>query len=451
MRTSRQHHFACAACALLLCAPGVPATAAGDRPAIGASAVPGSPRAAGVATAAEPQAASPSAGARERALTLEQAVDLALQGNLELRAARSEIDAARARQIGASLPVAGNPELTTTAGPRLADNGDSTDWGVALSQRLEIGGQRAARIEAADADLRGAEALVAARRSSLIADVREAFAHIVAAEALERLAGDALVLAKEALAAAEQRYAAGDASLMEVNSARMEMGRASRETLAAAERRRGGLAALRLLIATPVDEAIDVVGDLLPTSLCERPERELVEEARRRRGDLSAARAALDRAQAEQRLAEREAIATPSFGLAYNREVDDHIVQATVSVPLPIFDRNQAARGVSAARLTRARLELELLERGLSQQVQLALARCRAAALAAGSYDREVLEAARQNLDLAREGYRAGKIDFLQLLVIRREALDARRGAIESREERNVADAQLLRVTGGIR
>ena len=51
-------------------------------------------------------------------------------------------------------------------------------------------------------------------------------------------------------------------------------------------------------------------------------------------------------------------------------------------------------------------------------------------------------------MELGTESYRAGKIDFLQLLLIRRQTLEARNEHINVLEELTAAQAQLDRSTG---
>jgi cobalt-zinc-cadmium efflux system outer membrane protein len=82
--------------------------------------------------------------------------------------------------------------------------------------------------------------------------------------------------------------------------------------------------------------------------------------------------------------------------------------------------------------------------------VKVALARYRNAERAAGAYAGEVLKAAQDNMELVTEAYRAGKVNFLELVLIQRQTLDARRGYIDALQELNSAEAQLKRVTGTI-
>lgn len=77
--------------------------------------------------------------------------------------------------------------------------------------------------------------------------------------------------------------------------------------------------------------------------------------------------------------------------------------------------------------------------------MRLAVARLLAAQAAVSG---DVLAAAQENLALSNVAYAAGKVDFLQLLLVRRDTLEARRGYIETLEVLNDASAQLARAVG---
>jgi cobalt-zinc-cadmium efflux system outer membrane protein len=91
---------------------------------------------------------------------------------------------------------------------------------------------------------------------------------------------------------------------------------------------------------------------------------------------------------------------------------------------------------------------VETTQARVQTEVSLARRRYEEAAAAAKLYGGEVKSAVEQNLALGTEAYRAGKIDFLQLMLIRRSAIDAEVAAIESAEELAAAKAELDRATG---
>jgi cobalt-zinc-cadmium efflux system outer membrane protein len=116
-----------------------------------------------------------------------------------------------------------------------------------------------------------------------------------------------------------------------------------------------------------------------------------------------------------------------------------------------LFDRNQVEWGVTAARVLRAERSKVAAERAIERDVRLALARYAAAQSAARTYAEEVLVAIRENLELATEAYRAGKLDFLELMIVRRETIAARRGHVEALETLATAGAELDRALGRTR
>ncbi|ATB27291.1 TolC family protein [Melittangium boletus] len=381
-------------------------------------------------------------------LTQEEAVTLALERSPRLLSARAEALSAQARLDGASLLAQTNPELQGAVGPRLRDGVSSLDVTVGVSQRLELFGQRGARREAAAAQLTASEARLETLRVSLAAEVRGAFARLLASEQEWSLADEGQLLAEQALQAAEERQTAGAASRIEVNTARVELGRAAHARVLAERRRTLARGELRLLLGLEPSEAMEAKGELRPGMTDPPPLDALVERALARRADVKAARSELDAARAEVELASREAWPGTRLGASYSQEEGARIVQGTLGIELPVFNRNQAARGVGAARLTQTRGLLEATERLVRTEVGLALERYRTARAAVAVYSEDVLEALQQNLALVNEAYRAGKVDFFQLLLIRRDALDARRGYIEALEELLIAEAQLTRTLG---
>lgn len=389
--------------------------------------------------------------AEPRSLSVEEAIRLALERNPDVLTSARTVDAAKAMLAGASLLLQGNPSLTATAGPRSSPAGRSLDHSVQILQQFEIGGQRGARIDAAEGALEASQAQAQALRADVAALVRQAFGRGLAVEQRVRLAAEAFSLAEQGVGAAEERFRAGAAALLEVNTARVELGRAARERGEAERRRAEAFADLHLLLGLdPLDE-LTLRGELAAHEPAVEPA-ELVREALENRGEVRAAQRALDSARAEARLASREAIPSPRVGASYSREAesDTTIVQGVVTFDLPFFNRNKAARGVAAARVGQLETAREATDRRIRQEVVTALARFQAAHAAAGAYASDVVKAMQENMELVTESYRAGTIDFLQLLVIRRQTLEARREHIDVLEELSAAHAQLKRALGRV-
>jgi cobalt-zinc-cadmium efflux system outer membrane protein len=393
--------------------------------------------------------------ARAAAITVEQAVSTALERNARILAQRAEVDGARARARGASRLVRANPELEAAYGPRRSPGDETTtDFEVSLSQELELFGQRAARSDASAALLSAAEGRLQAARVEVAAEVRTAFARALAAEERLGIADESLALAREELSAAEERLRSGATSRLEVNAARAALGRAARERAETVHRRAAARAALVVLTGVEPVESVELVGALAAAVPAGETLDQLTERGLGRRSDIAAARREVEAARAEGRLAARSAFPNPRVGASYAQEGDPggnaRIVQGTLAFDLPLFARNQEERGVAAARERQAEIALAALTRAARAEIAQAVARLDAAADAARAWTGGPLEAVTENMKLVDEAYRAGKVDFFQLLLIRRETLEARNGYVDALEELHAAKAELLRATGSI-
>ncbi|MHB8873238.1 MAG: TolC family protein [Myxococcaceae bacterium] len=384
-------------------------------------------------------------------LTVDAAIRVALEKNPSILFLRADVEAARARLGGAALLLQSNPELEGAFGPRSApERPTSMDLDVGVQQRIEVFGQRGARKDAAEALLLASEARLDGRKTEVAAAVREAFGRALGAEQQLRVSEEGRAVAGSALKTAEERFSAGAATRIEVNTARVEIGRAIRESTLAEQRKRQVHGELALLVGLdPGELALSGILASAPRAAPSDGDA-LLQQAMKNRPDLRAARAELEAAKAEQRLALREALPNPRLGVSYGKEENAQIIQGTLGFDLPVFNRNQAARGATAARAGQAERALEAVDRLVRSEVALALGRHRAASIAAEAYASDVLKAMHENTALVTQAYRAGKVNFLELLLIQRQSLEARRGYIDALEELNAADAQLTRAVGSV-
>lgn len=379
---------------------------------------------------------------------VDTAVRQALSNDPDVITAQAEVSEAEARQQQAGLLFQDNPQVEGGAGPRKGER-TSTDYSVELSQQIEIGGQRTARIEAANASLNASRARLAWRRVETAASVRQSFGRVLAAQRLVAVARDSENTAQQALDAADKRFRAGDISRLEINAARIEHGRSAQDRSRAEQRAAVALAELHLMLALPPEETLVVRGDLpnpstvplgeLPTSIA---------KALEVRGDLQMAHADVETARAESRLAASEWLPKPRVGASFAHEEGDDIVQGLIGVDLPAFNRNQAGRGTAAARVVQTEQVWQAVRRRAEQEIRLAHFRVRAAEQAASAYAADVVSAMRENLDLSNRAYQASQLDFTQLLLIRRESIEAHRGYVDALEELNAARADLNRALG---
>lgn len=380
-------------------------------------------------------------------LTREQAVARALSENPEIQSLTASVDAASGVLEADRRLLRHNPVVDGAVGPRRGPSEDTVDWSVGLSQAFEIAGQRGDRITLREAELAATRARLEAHRVALAAEVRQAFGAALAAQQRQEIAREATRLAKDALAAANERWAAGAGTKLEVNTARVELGRTMREASVAEQQWAGAQGRLALLIAAPADGSLRPTGRL-GGHLTNSAEA-LAQEAQERR-DLVAARRQLETAKAASDLAAAEGIPDIAIGASYRHEEGDRIIQGSLAVALPLFDRNQEGKARASAQVRQAAAELSALERQVEAEIRLALARYDSARATFDAFGQDAVEALTQNLEMVNEAYRAGKIDFLQFLLVRRETLASQLAWIDAQEDLDRAESEVLRALGRI-
>ena len=375
-------------------------------------------------------------------LTFEEALDRARVAAPAVIAARMRIEEARGRLLGASLPLASNPTVESEVGRRSGET-SPTDYGVEIGQEIELPQRRSARIDAAQAVVRQEEQRAREVERAVLGEVATAFLRALESRERAETANSGKSLTNEALQIAERRYAAGDVAQLDVNLARTAMARADAELRSANAALMGHVTRLQVLlgIAEPIipagslrDALTLATNDLLRHAV-DRP-------------DVRVLDAQIAEAEAEQRLA--RTLRWPDFGLraSYSREEGDRIVHGGIGVTLPLFQRGQETMAVANARLARLRAEREALTRTIEAEVRGAAATYDALRGAAAVYEEMLLPLIEENERLALESYEVGQIGLADLLVVRREGLDARRSLIDRLIETRLAEVELRTRTG---
>jgi len=374
-------------------------------------------------------------------LTLEESVAEAFARSPGLKARRAVVEQAEGRLITAkTYPF--NPEITVEAARRSSGGASVYDRGVAVTQEIEIAGQRGLRINEVTAELEAARVEFRRDEQLLAADVRAAFAEALRAGeilAVERVNAE---LVRNLAQIARKRFDSGAIAQMEVNLARVQVGRAERE-LHLAE---GGYAVARSVLAEIV--GLDPSDPPAPDGQLELPAREppalsqLIAGALEHRSDLQAFRETAEAARARIELARRDAVPNLTIGAFVGREDGvDRLAGGGFGIRIPLFNRNRGAIAAARASHRQTLADTDTMELRVRQDVAAALARFRAATAAASTLQQQVLGTLRENLGLLQRSFEAGKVDWTEVLVFRREFVDTQRDYIDT-----VTDAQLAAI-----
>ena len=378
-------------------------------------------------------------------ISLREAQRRALAQNPAFLADRQELEVARGELTQARV-YNFNPELEFQA-PGIGTEGALGEYEASLSQEIEWSGARGLRIRSARFGLDRAESGVRNAARQTLANVSIAFYTALAADQRLSVARELSQLNQQLLTATRIQAKEGEISSMDANLAEIEAGRARALVLAAQRLATSARLELQRLAAIDPEQEIRL-QDTIPEapSAIVLNQDSLVALALARRPDLEARRRAVDQYEALTRLARREAIPNLRIGVFAEREeafqlatgsggtpggrtvLESPRIGLGLSVPLPVFDRNQGVVARRTAQTEQARLSREAMDLAVRTQVTDALRGYRAASEEARVFEQDVLQPARANQRLLDTAFRAGKVGLPTLLLLRNQLLDAELG-----------------------
>ena len=376
-------------------------------------------------------------------IRLQDAVSRVLASNPVLRSANNEIAATAGAALQAGLRP--NPVLST----EIEDTRRSTrKTTVMIGIPLELYGQRRARVAAADAGTSIAVAEAAGTRSDVLATVAQAFFDVVAAQERISLSESTLQIAAKVTEIAGKRVSAGKvapidatrANLAESNS-KLELGEAKAELQAARY-------ALAATWGSQTPDFGTAVADL--SVFPERPEWNVLKEQLARSPQFVMARAEVTRRQALAALEQsrRHVVPTLNIGTKRDQEVSRTELVVGLSVPLPLFDRNQGNIAEAQSRVDKALNTFEATQARLSADLQRASTKLGAARDSSRTLETVILPGAQEAYRTATRGFEAGKFGFIDVLDSQRTYFQARLQYLQVLANAYAAAATIDRILG---
>lgn len=390
-------------------------------------------------------AAAPLSVAQASVLSLDSALAKAMANNPELAAARWEIDIAQgARQQAGLLP---NPVLSVDAEDTRRD---SRTTSVKLSQALELGGKRGARVEVASRGQELAALELERRGNQLRADVLQAYYAALQAQERTQLAGRSLALAERGVNVAQGRVNAGKASPVEATRAQVQ------------------LAEVRLELSRGQMEQDIAYQQLARITGSAATDFSAVQEPSRALTTLPASAQLLSRLPetAELRLAEQEIVQREaslglekaqripdldvSIGSQYDASARERVNLLGLSMPLPLFNRNQGNLLSAARRADQARDLRNATELRLRSETRQALEQWSTARGEVQAFNQTILPAAQRAVDSATRGFEMGKFSFLEVLDAQRTLIGARSQYLAAVAQTTDAWVRIERIYGDL-
>ena len=377
-------------------------------------------------------------------LSLTKAIELALEGSPEVAAATRQWEATEGQVLqGRARP---NPELAYS----LEDARSRTrtqSWQLNLP--VELGGKRAARTKAAEKSREQAQAQLNELKAALRANVATAYFDVLTAQERLVLAKDSVALAKSSTDTVAKRVAAGKVSPVEESKARVAEAGIRVELAQAASEQRNALSRLFALLGKI--EAPFTVLEGKAENLPPVPKLADLQSLISSSPAVVLARIEVDRRKALTDLEQSKRVPdiTVSAGIQRSNETQRNILLFGVSVPLPVFDRNQGNLLEALKLEDKARDELQGATVRLHSEVAQAQERLSTIAAEVQSLRQDVLPGAKSAYDAATIGFENGKFNFLEVLDAQRTYFTAKSQYLKALGEAHRAAADVDRLLGG--
>ena len=378
-------------------------------------------------------------------LTLESALQSAFAGNPDLAAAQWEIDIAQGgRQQAGLIP---NPVASWDAEDTRRSTRTTT---VKLSQTLELGGKRGARIEVASRAQDAAAQELEQRRNLLRAEVIDGFYGALWAQERLELAQRSMALAERGLVIANGRVTAGKASPVEATRAQVEVSQIRLERSRAeigvsdAYRRLAAITGSATIGFERV-EAGAVNTPALPSATQLLARLESTAELRLAQLQIQQRDAGLGLEKA-QRIPDLDV----SIGSQYDASVRERVNLVGVSMPIPLFNRNQGNVLAASRRADQARDLRNATELRLRTETRQALDLWATANSEVRAFNQVILPAAQSAVDSATRGFEMGKFNFLEVLDAQRTLIAARTQYLAALAQATDAWVRIERIYGDL-
>ncbi len=340
-------------------------------------------------------------------VTLQEYLRLVVQNQPTLAADRMQTALAKADSKSASAFP--NPAVHYTS-----KRGEK-EWGV--DQPIPIFGQRGMRMENAKLGEKAAAANVDVAVAVTMSDAAHAFNELLVAQqrykvwqgAQDELNKAGYIVKGQIEAGTRSRY---DGARLNLQQAQMSMQvRKAQAALKDAASRVASIAALPQWQVT-------VDGSLQASDLRHAPAYgPLWETAQTRLPVLRAAQAELERARQKIKLEQREALPTPTFGVARIRNgVDGSFNQVGVNVEIPLFDRRQGGIDRAKVEADQAELRRDAAVLAAQSELQRSLQQLQLRRSAVRDYEKEGLAQIAPLHQMAQDAYKLGKGTILELI-----------------------------------
>jgi cobalt-zinc-cadmium efflux system outer membrane protein len=392
----------------------------------------------------QPSAAEPLApGEPVPSFTLADLESIALANNPSLGRAASLVQAARGNWLQVGLPL--NPSVGYD-GQQLGSGGRAEQHGIVAGQEFMAPGKLRLNRAVAAQDVTRAEQALAAQRQRVLTDTRVAYYEVLLAQLRMEVTSQLVAIGSEGVKAADAIFQAKEGSRVDILQAEVEVENA--EILAQNARNRHAAAWLSLaaVVGAPDMPPQRLVGDAFAPA----KKLDITETLQRlwtASPEIGAAAANIERARfalARARVEPRPNVNLQGLVNVLDNGIDgDPDGAVAVSVPIPLFNRNQGEVIRAQHELAAAQQALWQLELDLQNRLAPVFERYVNARNQVSRFRERILPRTLESLELTRNLYAAGEINYVNLLTVQRTYTQTNLSYMDSLLELRIAETEI--------
>lgn len=376
-------------------------------------------------------------------LSLADLEQMALTSNPTIAKSSALVGAARGNWVQAGL--APNPSVGYD-GQQLGSGGRAEQHGIMFNQEIVRGGKLKLSRVVADREYIRAQQELAVQQQKVVTDVRIAFYQVLLAQKQIDLTSNLVRITRLGAKAADSLFKGQEASRSDVLQAQLEVENA--QVLATNARNRADAAwrNLRAVVGDPHLPFQELDGDAYAPPL-EFDFQDVITRLQTSSPEIAVAMAEISRARSTVDRARVEPIPNVNFQGLIN--VRDNGIGGrsdagiSLSMPIPVFNRNQGAIVKAQHEVMAAERNLEQVERSLERRLAPAFERYANARNQVERYRDAILPVAEESLELTRKMYELGEAGYLALLTAQRTFSQTNLNYLEALRELRTVEAEI--------
>lgn len=404
---------------------------------------------------------------RNKSLTMEEAVQVAFRLNRDIIAARLDLESAEYDKVAAK--VYPNPIVSYQLGDLVLGHGNAqekspplrpglfsqTVHSVGVSELIDIWAKRQQRLSVAEQGLRYKRLLVEDVLREVAYAVRSAYADVIRQRSELQFSIEVRDRYEQTVRLSHSRFAAGEISEAEFRKIELEGLKYQNAVIDEQTQRDLAVQSLAAVMGLGAFDELPDIYEVESVTPLRRSLTDLTDDALKSRPDIRALIEGRRYATTALSSARREAYPDLTLGVTYTHSEfqvsgdNPNTLALGISMPLPIFDRNQANIGRAAVDIRRFDNDRTRLTLQIQHEVAASVRNLKRAETLLALFEQGgMLERAETSLRVTEKSYKAGAVSLLEFLEAQRTYLEIHDEYLHAQYDKRRSEVDLIHALG---